>query len=128
MNNTRSINLNGGGKAVNFPGGIVVFNFNDDDNGQLSQILSGAPGKPIVFISTEFHREMFSQAEGHNRSFILASKFISDEDVDPTYPAQWLAEGDTIPDLPGNVSVTATDRGFRVETLPPDSPQSAVFI
>lgn len=123
-----SITLDGGGKAVEFPSGIIVFNFADDDDGTLSQIVSGSPGKPVVFLSTEFHREMFSQAEGHNRSFILASKFIDHDDVDPVYPAQWLAEGDTIPGVPGNVSVTATDRGFRVDTLPPDAPRSAMFL
>lgn len=123
-----SIALDNGGRAVIFPSGLVVFNFADDDDGKLSQIVSSNPGMPVVFLSTKFNRDVFSQAEGRNRSFVLSSKYIDREDVDPTYPAQWLAEGDTIPDLPGNVSVTATDRGFRVEALDPDPQRTAYFL
>lgn len=123
-----TIKLDGGGKAAMFPGGLIVFNFSADDTGKLSQLVSSVPGKPVVFLSTEYHREMFSQAEGHNRTFVLSTKFIDRDDVDPVYPAMWLSEGDMLPDVPGNVQVTATDRGFRVDTLPPDPKITAVFI
>lgn len=123
-----SIQLDKGGRAAIFPSGLVVFNFADDDDGRLSQVVSSHPGMPVVFLSTEFHPEVFSQAEGRNRTFVLASKFIEHDSVDPEYPAQWLSEGDTIPNLPGNVSVTATDRGFRVDTLQPDPQRTAYFL
>lgn len=123
-----SINLDNGGRAVIFPSGLVVFNFADDDDGKLSQIVSSNPGMPVVFLSTRFNRDVFSQAEGRNRTFVMSAKYIDRNDVDPTYPAQWLSEGDTIPDVPGNVSVTATDRGFIVETLSPDPQRTAYFL
>lgn len=123
-----TIKLDKGGCAAVFPSGLVVFNFNDDVDGRLSQVVSSNPGMPVVFLSTEFHPEVFSQAEGRNRTFVLASKFIDHDAVDPEYPAQWLGEGDVIPNLPGNVSVTATDRGFRVDTLQPDPHFTAYFL
>lgn len=123
----KQIKLDGGGKAVLFPGGLVVFNFSADDTGTLSQLVSAAPGKPVVFLSTEFHKEMFSQAEGHNRTYVLNANCIDRQEVDPVYPAMWLNPGDMLPDVPGNVQVTATDRGFRVDTLPPDPRHTATF-
>lgn len=123
----KPINLSGGAQAEVFPSALVVFNFNSDADGQLSQLVSSHPGMPVTFVSTRYNRNVFSQAEGRQRSFVLSSKFVDKEDVDPEYPVMWLDEGDTIPALPGNIDVTATDRGFRVETLPPDKPYNSYF-
>lgn len=123
-----SIQLGKGGRVALFPSSIVVFNFNDDDDGKLSQVVSSHPGVPVLFISTVFHPSVFSQAEGRNRTFVFASKFVDREQVDPEYPAMWLAEGDFIPELPGNISLEATDRGFRVDTVPPDSKYESYFL
>lgn len=126
MENSR-IKLHGDGVARIFPGGIVVFNFDNDDDGTLSQILSSKPGMPVVFLSTEFNRNVFSQAESRNRAFIFSRDAIDPASVDPEYPVQWVSDGDYLPGLPGNLSVTATADGFRVQTLSPDPPQSATF-
>lgn len=123
-----SITIGATGRAVIFPSAILVFNFDGDDEGKLSQIVSAHPGMPVIFLATKFHREVFSQAEGRNRSFIFATKYVNRDDVDPVYPAQWLSEGDVLPALPGNVSVTATDRGFRVDTIDPDPARTALFV
>lgn len=116
-----------GGRVVVFPSALVVFNFSGDDDGRLSQVVSANPGMPVLFVSTVFCREIFSQAEGRNRTFVFASKFVDRSAVDETYPASWLGEGNFIPEVPGNLSVTATDRGFRVDALPPDPPTSVCF-
>ncbi len=116
-----------GGRVVVFPSALVVFNFNGDDEGRLSQAVSANPGMPVLFISTAFCHKVFSQAEGRNRTFVFASKFVDRNDVDETYPASWLSEGNFIPELPGNLSVMATNRGFRVDALPPDPPTSVNF-
>lgn len=116
------------GRAVIFPSAILVFNFDGDDDAKLSQILSAHPGMPVIFLATKYHREVFAQAEGRNRAFIFATRYVSRDDVGPTYPAQWLSEGDIIPMLPGNVSVTGIDRGFRVDTIDPDPARTAIFV
>lgn len=121
------IKLNSGGKAVIFPGSLVVFNFSADDTGTLSQLISAAPGKPVLFLCTEFHKEVFSQAEGHNRTFVFNANLVERQEVDPVYPAMWLSEGDMLPEVPGHLQVTATDRGFRVDTLAPDPRHTATF-
>lgn len=122
------ITLGGSGRAIVFPSAILVFNFDNDDDARLSQILSAHPGMPVVFLGTKFNREVFSQAEGRNRTFVFATKFVNRDEVDPVYPAMWLSDGDILPDLPGNVSVTGTDRGFRVDTLAPDAERTAMFV
>ncbi len=91
------IRLHGDGVARIFPGGIVVFNFDNDDDGTLSQILSSKPGMPVVFLSTEFNRNVFSQAEGRNRAFIFSRNAIDPASVDPEYPVQWVSDGDYLP-------------------------------
>lgn len=116
-----------GGRVVVFPSALVVFNFSGDEEGRLSQVVSTNPGMPVLFVSTVFCREVFSQAEGRNRTFVFASKFVDRGAVDETYPASWLDEGNFIPEVPGNLSVTATDCGFRVDALPPDPPTSVCF-
>lgn len=121
------IKLHGDGVAKIFPDGIVVYNFDDDDDGKLSQIISSNPGKPVVFLSTKFNRNVFSQAEGHNRAFIFLRDAIDPAGVDPEYPAQWVSDGDCLPGLPGNLNVTATAGGFLVETLSPSTPQQVIF-
>ncbi len=47
--------------------------------------------------------------------------------VDPTFPAQWVSDGDILPGLPGNLTLTATDGGFRVTSLSPDPTESHFF-
>lgn len=123
----KPIPLSSGAQAEVLPSSIVVFNFASDDDGKLAQLVSANPGMPVAFLATRFNREVFSQAEGRNRTFVFNSKFVDPADVDPVYPAQFLGEGDMLPALPGNLTVTATDRGFRVDTLPPDPPFSAYF-
>lgn len=121
------IKLPGGGSIKLFPSGIVVYNFASDDDGRLSQTLSAHPGMPVVFLSTEFNRNVFSQAENRNRAFIFSRQAVDPATVDPVYPAQWVSDGDFIPALPGNLCVTATLTGFKVDTVPPDPPRTATF-
>lgn len=117
--------LGNGGKAAVMPSAIVVYNFESDDAGRLSQLVSAAPGVPVIFLGTKFVPAVFSQAENRNRAFVLSTGFVDKTEVDPVYPVQWLSPGNMFPMMPGNVSVTATDRGFIVETVAPD-PQRAV--
>lgn len=123
----RLVTLDGEGRAVVFPSGIVVFNFESDDAGRLSQILSATPVKPVTFLATKFNPQVFSQAETRNRSFIFAEKFINRADVSAEYLVQWLAEGNIIPMVPGNLQVTATADGFEVETVDPDPAMTFEF-
>lgn len=119
--------LEHGGRISIFPSGIVVFNFAAGDEAVLAKVLSDNPGKPVVFISKKFDKTIFSQAEGRMRTFILSSKFIERKSVDPEYPAQWLDADDVIPAVPGNLSVSATDDGFLVNSLPPEPKCSASY-
>jgi len=119
--------LPAGGCIKLFPSGIVVYNYAADDDGRLSQAISANPGMPVVFLSTKFNRDVFSQAEGRNRTFIFLRGAVDPESVDPTFPAQWLSAGDTLPGLPGNLSVTASDGGFRVRTTAPDPARTGYF-
>lgn len=121
------IKLPAGGCIKLFPSGIVVYNYADADNGRLSQVMSANPGMPVIFLSTKFNRKVFSQAEGRNRAFIFLRGAVDPESVDPVYPAQWLSAGDMLPGLPGNLSVTATDGGFRVRTTAPDPARTGYF-
>ncbi len=116
-----------GGRISVFPSAVVVFNFADGDDASLSQVLSANPGKPVLFISKKYDKAIFSQAEGRTRTFILASGFIDRKSVDPEYPAQWLDAGDMIPGVPGNLSVSAAENGFWVNSLPPDAQSSAYY-
>lgn len=111
-----------------FPSAVIVYNFTAELEAKLSQSLSAHPGEPVLFLSTVYNPEVFSQAENHNRTFVFSRKFINPAEVFPEYPAQWLSEGDFIPQLPGNLRVTATDRGFTVRTIPPDPPHISAFI
>lgn len=122
------VSLAHGGRISVFGPGIVVFDFMAGDEASLSQALSANPGKPVVFISKKYDKAIFSQAEGRMRTFILSSKFIDRDSVDPEYPAQWLDAGDEIPGVPGNLSISATDEGFKVESLPPDQARSAYYV
>lgn len=126
MENTLT-RLPGGGQVKLFPSAIAVYNFASDDDGKLSRIISANPGMPIVFLSTKFNRNVFSQAEGHNRTFIFYAGTIDRSNVDPTYPADWISDGDFLPGVPGNLSIEATDGGFRIRTLPPDPARTAFF-
>lgn len=121
--------LKSGAKVQIFPSAIVVYNFSDGDDadGKLAQIVSAHPGTAVVFISTKFARSVFSQAENRNRAFIFDRSKIDPATVDPVYPAQWVSDGDMLPGLPGNLSLVATDGGFRVTSLPPDDKQTVFF-
>lgn len=131
MNSTtlspRIVALGGDGIAAVFPSGVVVFNFENDDEGKLSQLLSAAPIKPVTFLATRFTPQVFSQAETRNRTFIFSEKFIDRNGVSAEYPVQWLAEGNLIPMVPGNFQITATSTGFEVETVDPDPAMKYVF-
>lgn len=120
MSTIETRTLHGGTTAAIFPSALVVYNFTPSAAADLASLLGTMPGTSVIFLATKFHKDMFSQATGFNRSFVLASKFIKHSAVDPQYPAQWLDEGDFIPILPGNISVEATDKGFRVTSVSPD--------
>lgn len=109
--------LPGGGKAAVFPEAIVIFNFSEADADAVAEVLTANPVKPVTFLATKFDRTVFSQGETRNRSFVFAEKFIPRTSVDSVYPVQWLAEGDLIPMLPGNIEVTATATGFTVNDV-----------
>ena len=127
MGNTL-FNMNDGGKIKIFPSAIVVFNITTEDEGQHSRILSANPGMPVLFLATKFNRNVFSQAEGHVRTFIFADGPVNPASVDPEYPAQWISAGDYLPGLPGNLSVSATgDGGFRITSLSPDPRRTVMF-
>ena len=116
MNNTVTT-LPGGGKVAVFPEAIAIFNFSAADADAVAAILTANPVKSVTFLATKFDRAVFSQAETRNRSFVFAEKFIPRSGVDPDYPVQWLAEGDLIPMLPGDIEVTATATGFTVNNV-----------
>lgn len=109
--------LPGGGKVAVFPEAIVIFNFSEPDADAVAEVLTANPVKPVTFLSTKFDRTVFSQGETRNRSFVFAEKFIPRSSVAPVYPVQWLAEGDLIPMLPGDIEVTATATGFTVNDV-----------
>lgn len=108
----KSLNLSGKSRTELFGSAIIVFNFDGDEDGTLARLVSAHPGLPVIFLSTRFNRDVFSQAEGRNRLFIFSTAAIDPATVDPTYPAQWLSPGDLLPALPGNLTVAATPAGF----------------
>lgn len=120
--------LPSGGKLVEVPSSIIVYNFAPGDEAVLSQALSANPGIPVLFLIKVYYKEVFSQADTHNRTFVMAAKFVNRDEVNPNYPAMWLEEGDFMPEVPGHLQVTATDRGFQVDTIPPDPEKMLMFI
>lgn len=119
--------LKNGTQVVNFPGAIVVYNFRKGDDPELSQIVSAHPCEATVFVTSQYDRTVFSQAENTVRTFIFLRGVVDDSAVDPTYPAQWVSPGDFIPAVPGNVSIEATPTGFTVTSLSPDSSETVEF-
>lgn len=121
------VNLTGGAKAAIFPSAIVVYNYAEGGDAELSQIVSAHPGQAVVFVSTKFDPSVFSQAENTTRTFIFLRSDGLAAKVDPTYPAQWVSPGDFIPALPGNVCVEASDTGFTVSSVAPDPIETVTF-
>ena len=100
-----------------FPEAIAIFNFSEADADAVAEVLTANPVKPVTFLATKFDRTVFSQGETRNRSFVFSEKFIPRSSGAPVYPVQWLAEGDLIPMLPGDIEVTATATGFTVNDV-----------
>lgn len=106
MSRTNVTILGPGSYAVTAPSVILVFDFHDEQEGPLSQLLSAHPGMPVVFVcSGHFTRTIFSLAENRNRTFVLSTDIPATE-VPEGSPVQWLKPGLLIPDMPGDVIVS----------------------
>lgn len=123
----KTVNLPGGAQAAIFPSAIVVYNYADGGESELSQIISAHPGQAVIFVATRFDKAVFSQAENTMRTFIFLDADGLKASVDPTYPAQWVTPGDFIPALPGNISIEATPAGFIVSSIAPDPTETHTF-
>ena len=129
MDNSNHIPLGPGSYAMHFPSAVVIFNYpGQEADEKIARLVSGSAGQAVIFLCKSFDKNVFSQAEGRNRAFIFSTKFVDKDSVDPTYPAQWVSPGEIMPGLPGNLSLKATDQGFKVESLPPDPPMTAYLL
>lgn len=107
-------NLGNGGYAVTLPGVILAFDPADDADFKLSGLISANPGMPVVILCTRYDSAVFSQAETTDRTFVFSQADIKRSDVPAGSPVSWLSPGDVLPDLPGDVEVTAVGSGFLI--------------
>lgn len=103
--------------AVALPGVILAFDPANDPDFRLSAMISARPGVAVVFLCTHFDSSVFSLADNTNRTYVFAAADIPVADVPQGAPVSWVAPGDILPFLPGDVSVTAVGSGFLIEKL-----------
>lgn len=112
--------LKNGTRVEFFRAAIVIYDFADGDQAEVSQIVSAHPGQAVAFLSTTFTPTVFSQAENTQRTFVFLRGAVDESEVDPAFPAQWLSPGDFIPAIPGNISVEATQTALKAHECTPD--------
>ena len=133
METTNNITyLNHSGFLIDSPTAILVFDYYQDPSHSVERIVNENPEKPIIFLVSHHHYDHFNKAifniaPGRERVYIMSSDIRSSLKTDKTaedstLPIRWIMAGDTINELPGDVTVKAfgsTDVGVSyMVTLP----------
>lgn len=115
---TRVTYLDHSGFAIERDEVILVFDYYRDPSESLTRILRNSPDKPVVFMVSHHHEDhfnpvIFNMAQNHKRVYVLSND-IKGNPLNDKLPIAWIEAGDTLTDLPGDMSVRAfgsTDAG-----------------
>lgn len=111
------IYLDRSGYAISTPTAILVFDYYKDPANALRKLLKSNPELPVIFLATHHHADhfnpdIFDLAQDHKRLFILSSDIESKHVPEKGMQVAWMAPGDTIDGLIGDISVKAYKSTF----------------
>lgn len=103
--------LDHSGFAVVTPTAILVFDYYKDPAHALKKILHEYQSLPVIFLVSHHHydhfnRDIFDLAQDHKRTYVLSNDINSKVTHDDIAIA-WMSAGDTVENLPGNITVKA---------------------
>lgn len=109
--------LDRSGYAISAPTAILVFDYCKDPSNSLKHILKENPALPVIFLATHHHSdhfnpEIFDLAQDRKRLFVLSNDIESKHVIDKGMQVAWMAPGDTIDGLIGDITVRAYKSTF----------------